>query len=54
MKNPVKICFVVCILLGCGSKNEKGVAVYHVTKWEGGNIKTEGYYVNDTIKEGLV
>lgn len=59
MKNLIGLFFAFSFLLfSCSEKkeNEKrdnSDTVYHKTKWEDGSIKAEGYYINDSIKEGL-
>lgn len=54
MKSVSKLLFVLFtfLLLACDQKENKN-GVYKTVKWKNGNIQSEGYYVNDSIKEGL-
>lgn len=54
----MRFLFFICLAIStlffaCNEKKVNSEAVYHKTKWEDGSIKAEGYYINDTIKEGL-
>src|SRR5690349_9988894 len=52
MKTISKSLFVFSILLfACGERKENRIS-HKVTKWENGNIKSEGYFLNDTIMQG--
>lgn len=45
--------FLTCHEKKENAKEENNEPVYHKAKWDDGSIKAEGYYVNDTIKEGI-
>lgn len=52
MMRLVKILIVYFLLLGCGDNKGSNNIVPKITRWENGKIRTEEYYVNDSIKEG--
>jgi len=53
MKSVIKLFVLSFFLLACGEKKENRIIIRKTTKWENGNIRSEGFFINDSIKEGL-
>src|SRR5579859_5216339 len=57
MKYYIGLCLIgfYFLVTSCNDKKditENGKEVRKITKWEDGSIQSEGYFINDTIKEG--
>jgi hypothetical protein len=53
MKISTRILFIYSFWFFACSQEKKSYVVHKTSHWENGNIKSEGDFINDTIKEGL-
>ncbi len=53
MVRIVKLFILYSLLFGCGEKKGSHKIDHKITRWDNGKVRTEQYFVNDSVKEGI-